>query len=276
MSIKNFFQQRIFNLFIIYKKKKISNYPDDKIESLLLSNVHVIDKEIIENDINFQSMIYARLFYLEAIKRNLLSGDEINWCKRVLFGIIQQEDKDSFKEEKSDSLENVLKRRRSIRKWRNTKITRKEFEQLVDAARWAPSSCNRQPWHFLLTCDKKKIEFLAKIKKQPFIENAPSCILILINLKVYDEITKYYFAYLDAGVAAQNMLLMAENMNLGACFVNFAPVEDFESQKEQIRKNFGIPSNYEPIAIIPIGRANGSSVPPGRKDVADIIHFETF
>jgi len=221
-------------------------------------------------------MIYARLFYFEARKRNLLSQDEINWCKRVLFGAIQQSNEKFFGKRKSDSFENIIRHRRSIRKWENIKIKKEEFEQLVDAARWAPSSCNRQPWHFLLTHDKEKIEFLAKIRNQPFIKNAPSCILVLINLETYDEITKYYFAYLDARVAIQNMLLMAESMNLGACFVNFAPTKDFEFRKRQIKQKFNIPSNFEPIGIIPIGKADEIPRSPGRKDISSIIHFETF
>jgi len=275
MYIKRFFQKKILDLINIYGKSKISNFTDGKIESSLRAKVHAVEKELSESEVNFQNMIYARMFYFEARRRNLLSKSEIDWCEGILFGAVRQ-DAQKFTYQKDNLFRNVLKQRRSVRKWKDVRITKEEFGQLIDAARWAPSSCNRQPWHFLLTQDKNKIEFLSKITNQSFVKNAPSCILILINLEAYDEATKYYFAFLDAGVAIQNMLLMAENMNLGACFVNLAPIKNFELQKEQIKHKFGIPKNFELICVIPIGRSENQPKPPGRKDISGMIHLETF
>lgn len=275
MSFKGFFQKKLFDLIAVYGQKKILKFTDGRVESLLRANIHVIEKELIENNVNFQNMIYARMFYFEALKRNLISQDEINWCQKVLFGKVNQSSKDVFYK-KDNSFNDILKQRRSIRRWKDIKITKEEFEQLVDAARWAPSSCNRQPCYFILIQDKDRIEFLSKLRGQDFIKKAPSCILVLINLQAYNELTKYYFAFLDAGVAIQNMLLMAESMGLGACFVNFAPTNDFKMQKEKLSNVFNIPINFEPICIIPIGIAQEKPTPPGRKDVSTIMHFETF
>jgi nitroreductase len=274
-SIKKFFQKKIFDFVLAYTKKRISKFTDSKIEFLMRSNIHVVEKGFVENDVDFQSMIFARAFYFEAQRRNLLSKDETEWCKRILFGDVQKNIKNFF-HEKNNSFEDILKQRRSIRKWENTKITKEEFEKLIDAARWAPSSCNRQPWHFLIIENKDKIKFLSRIKNQAFIKNAPFCILVLIDLDAYDETTRNYFALLDAGMATQNILLMAENMDLGACFVNLAPIDDFESQKKQIKNKFDISSNLEPICIIPIGKKTENFNSPGRKNISDIIHFENF
>lgn len=274
MLIK-FFSKKIFGLVDFYIKKKVSNYSNSKLETLLRAKVHIIEKSFIENDIDFLEMIYTKSLYFETRRRNLLSRGETDWCKRVLFGVTQKNNNISENIEKI-SLKDVIKQRRSIRKWDGLKIKEEEFKQLIEAARWAPSSCNKQPWHFLLTHDKDKILFLSRIKKQDFVKNAPSCILVLIDLEAYDEITKYYFAYLDAGVAVQNILLMAEDINLGACFVNFAPTKDFELQKNQIKQKFNIPLNLELIGIIPIGKTNKKLNPPGRKIISKIIHFETF
>jgi nitroreductase len=268
--------KKLFNLATFCIKKKVSGYQDNKLGSLLRAKLHSIEKIITEEEVDFLNMIYARMLYFEAQKRNLLSGDEINWCKKILFGVIEQNEGDLLAKKKNNLFENIVKQRRSIRKWKNIKIKKEEFERLVDAARWAPSSCNRQPWHFLLIQDKDKIEFLSKMRGQAFIKNAPSCLLVLIDLESYDEIAKYYFTYLDAGVAIQNILLMAKNMNLGACFVNLAPVDDFRFKKEQIKRIFKIPSTFELIGIIPIGKPDDNPNPPGRKDISSIIHFENF
>ena len=270
--------KKIFNLAIYYIKRRTSNYSNSKLGSLLRARIHLAEKMISDEEADFLNIIYARMLYFEARKRNLLSNDEISWCSKILFGISPQHDKKFLDKNKNinNLLENIIQQRRSIRKWKDIKLKEEEFERLVNAARWAPSSCNRQPWCFLLTQDKNKIKFLSEIRKQSFIKNAPSCILILIDTEAYDEITKYYFTYLDAGVAIQNMLLMAENMNLGACFINFAPTSNFELQKKQINKKFKIPLNFEIIGMLPIGRTDEKPSPPGRKSISDISYFETF
>ena len=56
----------------------------------------------------------------------------------------------------------VITKRRSIRKYKNTPIPRDKIIKILEAARLAPSASNRQPWHFIVVEDKDDIKKLAQ------------------------------------------------------------------------------------------------------------------
>jgi nitroreductase len=260
-------------LEFIHPEKKIS---DDELMPRLRALIHVLEKRISEEETDFLKMISAHNLYFEAKKRKLLSSNEIDWCEHVLFGKIKQH-KDIHNVENSHNFSIVVKNRRSIRSWKKAKINNEIFEELVETAKYAPSSCNRQPWHFVVTGSKEKLDLICTVKGQKFLKNAPYCILVLINKNAWSREDSYkYFSGLDAGAAIQNLLLKAEDLGLGACWVNWEPASISRIEDEKIKKSFDIPKNYEIISLIAIGKPNEKPLPPGRKDTKDIIHMEKF
>lgn len=268
---------KILNFLFLKNTKKLSN---EKLEALLRARVHAIEKHgNIENSTDFYSMIWGRKLYHEAKKRKILSKEETEWFENVLFGKqIEQKAYSLSKTHDDTSLLDIIKDRRSIRSWQEGELTERDFEILINAAKWAPSSSHRQPWHFLLTRDKNKIKILSEIRGQKFVENAPNCILALINLQAYKGEEVNYTPYLDAGAAIQNLLLMAHINRFGACWVNFGKKEVPEVKKmKKIKLLFGIPEHFQIISIIPIGKLPLTKPhPPGRKKTTDIIHLEKF
>jgi nitroreductase len=237
--------------------------------------VHNIEKGLVEETRDIFSVIWAGKLYYEAKKRGLLSHEEAEWCKRILFGR-QIELTGGPNSRYNNEFMEIVRNRRSVRSWRNGTLKDDEFEHLVNAAKWAPSSCNRQPWYFILTRDANKIKLLSEIRGQKFIGNAPSCILVLINMQSYDKAEASYTPFLDAGAAIQNLLLMAQLLGLGACWINFGPNEVDETKSEKVKTVFRIPAHYEVVSIIPIGHPKIVPLPPGRKDLSNILHVETF
>lgn len=263
-------------LFVKYPiLKQPSRLSDEILEPLLYQQVHDVEKGLAEEAMDFISMMWARKLYFEAKKRNLLSHEQVEWCERVLFAR-QAEPASSPNKGFNDALMEVIRNRRSVRFWWSEELKENEFEQLIDAARWAPSSCNRQPWHFLLTTDKNKIKLLSEVRGQKFVANAPSCILVLINMQAYDKQEANYTPYLDAGVAIGNLLLLAHSKGLGACWVNFGRMEVTETGRKQVQVAFGIPAHYQIVSIIPIGKPRIIPRPPGRKEISNILHLEVF
>ena len=65
-----------------------------------------------------------------------------------------------------DDFLNLARSRRSIRKFSRKPVTRAEIERVLEAARWAPSNHNRQPWHFIVLDEQPAIEHLAQTVKQ--------------------------------------------------------------------------------------------------------------
>ncbi|MFA5252669.1 MAG: nitroreductase family protein [Phycisphaerae bacterium] len=228
----------------------------------LRAKVHMIEKQKQEGAIDEKRKAKAvKMYYL---MRNDMSCDESSWCESVLF------DKERLSIPSSG---NIIYTRRSCRKWTLQVVTNSEFLNIVDAARWAPSGCNRQPMEFILTRDKNKIVRLSEIKRQKFIEKAPSCIIALVNMDCYKKVKslemKMYFCFMDAGAAIENLLLAGESLGLGMCWVNIEP-----KNEDEIAKLFHISYRYRVVALIPCGRSEGKTAPPGRKDLAGMVHYE--
>ena len=268
---------KLVSYLLLKNPKKLSN---GKLEASLGARAHAIEKHgNIENSTDFYSLIWARKLYHEARKREILSDEEIKWLENVLFGKqIEQKIVRSAKSLEETTFLDIIKDRRSIRSWQEDELTEKQFETLVNAAKWAPSSSHRQPWHFLLTRDKEKIKILAELRDQKFVGKAPNCILVLINLQAYTGVEIDYTPYLDAAAAIQNLLLMAYVNGLGACWVNFGKKEIPDVKKmNKIKSLFEIPDHVQIISIIPIGRLPSTNPhPPGRRKTSDIMHIEKF
>ena len=270
--IKHF---QLFKLDYLNIAEKLSN---EELMPRLRTVIHVLEKRNLEEKTNFLYYIKAHKYYFEAKKRDLLSSDEIYWCEKILFGKSRNKKSNSQKNDTtSREFIDVLKNRRSVRIWKQAELENEVFKELIDAAKWAPSSCNRQPWNFIVTKNKDKIELLYKIKGQKFLKDAPNCIIVLINKKAWGDKKSFeYFSGLDAGAAIQNLLLKAEDMGLGACWVNWNPKSLSQQDEGKVKEKFNIPENFEIISIIPIGETESSPSAPGRKDTLNLIHFESY
>jgi len=257
------------------------NLSDKELLPKLRQHVHIIEKRKRGDEnkiITLLLTIITRRFFYQAIEEGLLSSSEKQWCENILFDKYDEKNltRTNPPTEKSskDLLENI-KRRRSIRSWDKVQIKKDIFKNLVEAAKWAPSSCNRQPWEFIITDDENKIAFLSEIRGQKFIKNAPYCIIVLINKNAYPKEEDFvHTSRLDAGVAIQNLLLMAEELGLGACLVNFQPKILYEKEVKKLETLFNLPKHLEIVSIIPLGKARKRPSPPGRKDTNDILDFD--
>lgn len=164
----------------------------------------------------------------------------------------------------NETLRNI-KNRRSYRILEPEQLRKNELEAVIDAGLYAPSAMNQQPWHFTVIQDKdvmKSIEadvkeYLLKSDNQHFqqmakdesfsmFHGAPTAILISGDKKAV-------MPEADCAAAAQNMLIAAESLGIGSCWID-TPVHLFKSSKgEQWSKRLGIPDGYKPIYGIALG-----------------------
>ncbi|WP_044747189.1 nitroreductase family protein [Bacillus alveayuensis] len=152
-----------------------------------------------------------------------------------------------------DSFLNILKSRRSIRNWINKKIPEEKIIRLVEAARWAPSSCNRQSTKLLFVSDQKGKDLITQVSTggKGFANLAHTMIIVLSDLRIYNLPYERNLAYIDGALAAQNLLLQAHVEGLGACYLNWAL--DKPETETVLYKHFNIPKYMVIVGVIPIG-----------------------
>ena len=169
----------------------------------------------------------------------------------------------------------AIKGRRSIRAFTKEPISDKEIKKLIDAARWAPSAGNIQPWEFVIVRDSKVKHGLAAAAAldQTFIEEAPVVIVVcadqLQSGRGYGSRGSNLYCLQDTAAATQNMLLAAHAMGLGACWVG-------AFKEEEARKVLNISNGVRPVAIVPVGHPAEKPMARSKRQKSEIVHRETF
>jgi len=159
----------------------------------------------------------------------------------------------------------LAKKRRSIRQYENEEIGKDTILKILDAGRYAPSAYREEPWHYVVVQDKAKLKEIADITDYgKFIKNAGALVA------VYCEEGKYYLE--DGCAAVQNILLAIQDAGLGSCWV----AGDKKKYVEEINKYFNAPENMKLIALLPIGKPVGEPKERKRKELEEIVHWNSF
>lgn len=158
------------------------------------------------------------------------------------------------------------------------KISNEELMSLFEAAKWAPSSYNNQPWRFLYANRdsdnfKKFLSFMVPLN-QAWAKNA-SVLVVVASRKNFESNNKPSRTHLfDTGAACENLALQGYSMGL---VVHLA--EGFDYEKAQ--RTLNIPEDFEVVVMIAIGRKASKEilpeemrqreVPSGRKKISEIV-----
>ena len=164
----------------------------------------------------------------------------------------------------------IIKNRRSIRKFREEKIPKDILLKILEAGIWAPSGSNIQPWEFILITNKDTIE-KTKLISPGLFGNPPALIILCINKERSKKAGKLgeTMALMDVSMAAQNMVLMAYFLGIGSC-----PVASFN--KTALKEVLTIPEEVEPVLIISLGYPEFWPKLPRRRPLREVVHVEEY
>ncbi len=167
-----------------------------------------------------------------------------------------------------------IKTRRSIRKYLDVPVEFDKLTNIVDAARFAPSSGNVQNWKFIVVFDKGKRKKLAEACLQQFwMEQAPVHIIVCGEpekaRRFYGIRGERLYTIQNCATAIQNILLTAHSLGLGACWVG-------AFDEDMIKRDFGIPDNVRPQAIITIGYADEDPPAPPKYKIEFMFFFQSW
>lgn len=196
----------------------------------------------------------------------------------------------------------IIKSRRSIRTYDGRGVPRDVLSRIFEAARWAPSAHNAQPWRFIVIYEDSVKRRLAKAMADAWIEDlkrdgvsewealkivedesirrfTESPVLIIVGLTMRDMDkypderrmrAEYTMAIQSVAAAVQNILLAAHVEELGVCWV-CAPL----FCQEVVKKTLKLPEEFEPQAILTLGYPVGEYCPPPRKPLSEIVWILT-
>jgi nitroreductase len=154
----------------------------------------------------------------------------------------------------------VIRERRSIRKFRKDPIPDSAFQRLREALSLAPSANNNQPCRFAFVRDQDiRARIVGKACHQDELLDAP--LIVVAGCPRGAEF--------DCAIAMDHLILAAMNEGLGSCWVGWI-------ERDEIRKIFGIPPEIEIPVIVPIGYAAESPDARSRKPLRELIQEDAF
>jgi nitroreductase len=146
---------------------------------------------------------------------------------------------------------NLLKARRSIRKFQDRAIEKEKLDILLKSALLAPSSRAKRPWEFISVIDKELLKRISQCRDHgsQFLERAPLGIVVIADPDACDVWIE------DASIAAIIIHLTAQSIGLGSCWIQIRERMHThnETSEEYIKGILGIPANYRIESIVGIG-----------------------
>ncbi len=174
----------------------------------------------------------------------------------------------------------IIKGRRSIRKYEEKEVPESALQQILEAVQWAPSWTNCQCWEVLII---KNPETRAKIQETIGPKNPATKAVVaaplLLALCAKKEVSGYYngqastkfgdWNMFDMGIATQNICLTAHSLGLGTVIVGLF---DHDKAAEILK----VPDSHELMVLIPLGYPAKISRAPERRKIEEFTHEETF
>lgn len=161
----------------------------------------------------------------------------------------------------------LLRSRRSIRAYTGREIPEDLLLKLIEAARWAPSAVNSQPWSFVLIRDPRTIAAIGDLADFVLFNTHIRRSTAIIAICADPRTNRYH--QLDCAFAAQNILLEAHFLGIGACFVG-------AFDEPGIREFLAIPEPLRLMGLITLGWPAEDPAPPPRLALSEVLRFETY
>jgi len=157
----------------------------------------------------------------------------------------------------------VVRQRRSVRKYRPDPVPQAKLDSVLEAARLAPSWANGQCWTFIVVTDPKVKQALAEAGNE-WIEQAPAIIAACADPKASGTKGDQGYYLLDIGIAMEHLVLAAAEQGLGTCWIGW-----FDEAKA--KKALGVPDGIRVVAATPLGYPDEEPEARPRKSLEEIV-----
>lgn len=190
----------------------------------------------------------------------------------------------------------TIQKRRSVRVYKSGKVTEPELGLILEAARWAPSGANTQPWEFVVTRDRAKMKRVREIYdnewkrhkredpvhykglKKDYVGDVSVLVLVCGDprtMKAYlttrqpGDREKLFQA--SVANAVEHMMLMAASLGFGTVWVSVR-----EEVEPELRELFHVPEPLRLLWVVPVGHARNWPRAKPRRQVSNFTHQEIY
>ncbi|MFP4348936.1 MAG: nitroreductase family protein [Desulfococcaceae bacterium] len=169
----------------------------------------------------------------------------------------------------------LLRKRRSIRKYSDRPVEKDKIDTLLKSALLAPSSKGIRPWQFIVVDDRETLQKLSQAKPHgaSFVANAAAAIVVIADTEKSDVWVE------DAAIASVILLMMIEDLDLGGCWcqIRERTYDANATASEYVKWALDIPENFEVESIIGFGYP--AETKPGYEEndlKYDTLHLNRF
>jgi len=171
----------------------------------------------------------------------------------------------------------LVKSRTSCRSYQDKPVPDEVMKNCLEAARWAPSACNQQPWRFIVVKDRELREricrecFLPGLP-MPWARQAPVIIVLCSKKSMVTHflaplLSGINYHLIDLGIAGEHLVLEAQAQGLGSCWIGW-----FNPKK--VKKLLRLPSDLHPVSLLTMGYPQNVSEPRERLAMNEIARVD--
>ena len=162
----------------------------------------------------------------------------------------------------------LITKRYSVRAYKPDPIEDQELQQVLEAARMAPTAANMQPFQLIVVHTRGREEELRRIYDREWFTQAPLIVVACgIPSQAWVRHDKANYGVVDVAIVMDHLILAAADQGLGTCWVGA-----FEPQAA--RQVLGIPEDVDPIVMTPLGYPADQPGPKVRKPLDELVRYE--
>ncbi|MCH6545535.1 MAG: nitroreductase family protein [Deltaproteobacteria bacterium] len=190
----------------------------------------------------------------------------------------------------------IIHKRRSVRVYKSGKVTDQQLETILEAARWAPSGANTQPWEFVVTRDREKMKKVRQIYseewkrrkledpihykglKKDYVGDVSVLVLVCgdprtmgVYLTTRQPGDREKLFQASVANAVEHLMLMAASMGLGTVWVSVR-----EEVEADLRTLFNVPEPLRLLWVVPIGHPRVFPRARTRRELSAFVHRESY
>jgi nitroreductase len=180
----------------------------------------------------------------------------------------------------------AIKSRRAIRSYEDKTVPEADIQAILEAATYAPSAINIQPWKFTIVTNKESIKHFSDIAKPAMFQTLPDVedenlvrfrrnltnpqynIFYNAPLLIFISGVKSHYAIHDCSMAAQNMMLAAYTMGIGSCWIGMAAQAANSSSGKEV---LGVPEDNQVYSALIFGYPKGGFPTAPKKNPPEIL-----